>query len=165
VNLPSGWELKSFFVNYPEAKAEGSGDSYFWRFNDVPAVKHEPGMPEMLSVVGRMGVNFIAPGNSSKSHKSWKDVGAWYYQLASSRRNVTPEIAKKVQELTAGKTSVFEKVRAVGAFAQRDIRYVAIEVGIGGQQPHYAQEIFANKYGDCKDKVTLLSAMLHEAGV
>jgi hypothetical protein len=48
---------------------------------------------------------------------------------------------------------------------QHDIRYVAIEIGIGGYQPHSAAEVFSNRYGDCKDKATLLSAMLHEAGV
>ena len=47
---------------------------------------------------------------------------------------------------------------------QHDIRYVAIEIGIGGYQPHSAAEVFSNRYGDCKDKATLLSAMLHEVG-
>ena len=48
---------------------------------------------------------------------------------------------------------------------QRQVRYVAIEIGIGGYQPHAAQEVFANRYGDCKDKATLLSAMLREIGI
>src|SRR5258708_36941278 len=49
--------------------------------------------------------------------------------------------------------------------SQHDVRYVAIEIGIGGYQPHYAGDILANRYGDCKDKVTLMRALLHEAGV
>jgi hypothetical protein len=165
VNLPAGWEVKSYFVNYPEAKSSGGGSSYTWEMTDVPGLKHEPGMPSMRSVMARLGVNFIAPGNSEKSHASWKDVGTWYYNLAMPRRNVTPEIQQTVQKLTAGKTTVFDKVRALGAFAQRDVRYVAIEIGIGGHQPHFATDIFANKYGDCKDKVTLLGSMLKEAGL
>lgn len=48
---------------------------------------------------------------------------------------------------------------------QENIRYVAIELGIGGWQPHAARDVFANKYGDCKDKANLLSAMLKEIGV
>jgi hypothetical protein len=48
---------------------------------------------------------------------------------------------------------------------QNDIRYVAIELGIGGQQPHPAAETFRHRYGDCKDKVTLLGALLGEIGV
>jgi hypothetical protein len=42
---------------------------------------------------------------------------------------------------------------------------VAIELGIGGWQPHSASEVFTHRYGDCKDKATLLAAMLHEIGV
>jgi hypothetical protein len=45
------------------------------------------------------------------------------------------------------------------------VRYVAIEIGIGGYQPHPASDVFANRYGDCKDKATLLATMLHEAGI
>ena len=48
---------------------------------------------------------------------------------------------------------------------QRDIRYVAIEIGIGGYQPHPAADVFHFRYGDCKDKVTLLGSMLQVIGV
>src|SRR5258708_10544151 len=49
--------------------------------------------------------------------------------------------------------------------SQHDVRYVAVEIGIGGYQPHFAGDILTNRYGDCKDKVTLMRALLHEAGV
>lgn len=65
----------------------------------------------------------------------------------------------------SGTPKTWDKVQALARFVQKDVRYVAIEIGIGGYQPHYAGEIFSNRYGDCKDKVTLLSAMLHELGV
>jgi hypothetical protein len=70
-----------------------------------------------------------------------------------------------VQQLTASSPDLLSKMRALAAFAQTDIRYVAIELGIGGYQPHPASEVFAHSYGDCKDKVTLLSSMLKEIGV
>src|SRR5690349_12678225 len=53
----------------------------------------------------------------------------------------------------------------LASFVQREIRYVAVEVGIGGYEPHHAQATFKNRYGDCKDKVTLLSTMLSDIGV
>ena len=56
-------------------------------------------------------------------------------------------------------------MRALATFLQRDVRYVAIELGIGGVQPHPASDVFAHLYGDCKDKATLLSSMLHEVGI
>jgi hypothetical protein len=42
---------------------------------------------------------------------------------------------------------------------------VAIELGIGGWQPHYAADTFTHRYGDCKDKATLMRAMLKEIGI
>jgi len=56
-------------------------------------------------------------------------------------------------------------MQVLASFVQNDIRYVAIELGIGGHQPHPAAEVFSHRYGDCKDKVTLLSTMLKEIGV
>ncbi len=56
-------------------------------------------------------------------------------------------------------------MQAIGAFVQRDVRYVAIELGIGGWQPHAAAETFSHRYGDCKDKATLTSSMLREIGI
>jgi hypothetical protein len=71
----------------------------------------------------------------------------------------------KVKELTSGKITAIAKIRALASFVQRDVRYVAIEIGIGGFQPHDAPDIFSNRYGDCKDKATLLATMLHEVGI
>jgi hypothetical protein len=48
---------------------------------------------------------------------------------------------------------------------QRNVRYFGIEIGIGGYQPHSAGDVFSHQYGDCKDKATLLSAMLQEIGI
>jgi Transglutaminase-like superfamily len=81
------------------------------------------------------------------------------------RREPSPEIKQKVTELTAGKTDTLAKMQALSNYVQRDIRYVAIELRIGGWQPHPARDIFNNHYGDCKDKATLLSTMLKEIGV
>ena len=58
-----------------------------------------------------------------------------------------------------------DQIKALTDFMQRQIRYVAIEIGIGGVQPHPAATVFQYKYGDCKDKATLLSSMLHEIGI
>jgi hypothetical protein len=92
-------------------------------------------------------------------------MGRWYVQLTADRRNPTPELSEKARQLAAGKTDFDGKTRALTSFLQSDIRYVAISIGIGGFQPHPAGEIFHARYGDCKDKATLLSTMLREVGI
>src|SRR6266702_5412916 len=86
-------------------------------------------------------------------------------QWGNGRREASPEIKKKSAGITANAPTTLAKMRALAEFMQKDIRYVAIQLGIGGWQPHPAPEIFLHKYGDCKDKATLLSAMLGEIGV
>lgn len=70
-----------------------------------------------------------------------------------------------MQRLVTGKADFDSKLRLLTAFLQSEIRYVAIEIGIGGYQPHPASDIYHHRYGDCKDKATLLSSMLRVAGI
>lgn len=78
---------------------------------------------------------------------------------------VTSEIAAKAQELVGKESDFTSRAEKIAEFLQREIRYVGIEIGIGGYQPHPAAAVFHNRYGDCKDKVTLVIAMLNSIGV
>jgi hypothetical protein len=105
-------------------------------------------------------------GTSGRNNtQSWDALGKWYGSLTADRRTTTPEIAEKVRQITSGKTDFEGKARAITEFMQSEIRYVAIELGIGGYQPHPAADVFRYRYGDCKDKATLMSTMLREAGI
>jgi hypothetical protein len=95
----------------------------------------------------------------------WREMGVWYKALTTGRLDASPEIKQKVTALTSSAPNTLAKMRALASFVQHDIRYVAIELGIGGYQPHSAADVFLHHYGDCKDKAALLSSMLHEIGV
>ncbi len=56
------------------------------------------------------------------------------------------------------------KVKALYDYVSRNIRYVSLSFGLGRIQPHAASEVLANGYGDCKDKNTLLAALLDAEG-
>src|SRR5205823_2343845 len=108
--------------------------------------------------------NFYPPQQQG-AKRSWSDFGLWYIGLVGPRRTPSAELKAKVGELTRDRATTLDKIAALARFAQKDIRYVAIEIGIGRYQPHPAVDIFGNRYGDCKDKVTVLGAMLKEIGV
>ena len=168
LQIPSGWEYTNYWAHYPEQKAESRAANQFaWELQDIPGIETEKDMPPWLAVAGRMDVKYFPrdPKMRTKTTGTWKDLGLWYGSLTASARGVSPQMQQKVAELTAGAPDRLAKIKALTAFAQRQVRYVAIEIGIGGYQPHNAGDIFARQYGDCKDKVTLLSAMLHEIGV
>lgn len=162
LELPAGWEYQAYWINHAKQEPTATGTRYTWEVNDVPAIKPERGMPATRAVAQKMGVSFFS---TAGPHGSWQNVGKWNYQLSFPQRQVSPAIQQKVKELTIGKTTAMAKIRALTTFLQRDVRYVAIEIGIGGSKPHSAVDVFANRYGDCKDKATLLATMLHEAGI
>ena len=97
--------------------------------------------------------------------QSWSEVGDWYEGL--ERERVTPDekIRAKVAELVRGRTTEQEKIEALYEFVAKNFRYVSLSLGQGRYQPHAATDVFANQYGDCKDKHTLLSSMLIAAGL
>jgi Transglutaminase-like superfamily len=123
-------------------------------------------MPPIYGVAGQLVVSFFpAGGASAHGFSSWQEMGNWYRNLTGGRRDASPQITQQVATLTAAAQTPLEKAKALAQFVQRDIRYVAIELGIGGWQPHSASEVFVHRYGDCKDKATLLSSMLSQVGI
>jgi len=96
---------------------------------------------------------------------TWQEVGAWYRSLEGSRTEPDADIRAKVATLTAGKFTPDEKARAIYGYVSAQVRYIGVAFGIGRFQPHQAGDVLSNQYGDCKDKSTLLIAMLSAAGI
>lgn len=97
--------------------------------------------------------------------QSWNDVAEWYRQLEHDRRIPTPEIRAKAEEITRGLKTPAAKAQALYYWVSQNIRYVSLSFGVGRYQPHAAAEVLLNRYGDCKDKTTLLEALLEAEGL
>ena len=167
LQLPSGWEYKASWINSAEIKPTPGGNNHWeWVMNDVKGIRKEAEMPPIEGVAGQMIVSFFPPGGASRNgFTGWLEMGNWYSNLTNGRRDASPEITQQVAALTASARTPLDKMKALAQFVQNDIRYVAIELGIGGWQPHAASEVFVHRYGDCKDKATLLSSMLSQVGI
>ncbi len=167
LQLPPGWEYKAKWLNHAEVAPSSAGPNQWqWVVTDIGAIHPERAMPPQRGFAGQMLISLFPPGVSEKrGFDTWDDMGKWDAALTQGRRDPSAEMKQKVGELTANSPNSLAKMQAIGTFVQHDIRYVAIELGIGGWQPHSAAEVFAHRYGDCKDKATLTSAMLKEIGV
>jgi hypothetical protein len=167
LQLPVGWEYKAVWLNHEEVKPVSLGNNHWqWVVSDMTAIKAEDAMPPRQSVAAQMIVSlFPAGGGENKGFTSWQEMANWQRVLYQGRREASPEIKKKVAQLTAAAATPLARMQALAGFLQQEIRYVAITLGIGGLQPHPAPEIFTHRYGDCKDKATLLSTMLREVGI
>jgi tetratricopeptide (TPR) repeat protein len=105
------------------------------------------------------------PDVELSSFGSWDQVAAWFGVLQKPRVQVTPEIQAKAQELTRDKKTEDEKVEAIYNYVSEKFRYIGVSLGVGRYQPHAAPDVLANGFGDCKDKHTLLAALLQAIGV
>lgn len=167
LQLPAGWEYKASWMNHDEIKPVDAGhNTWQWAVTDVAAIRHEQAMPAFRGISGQLVITlFPAGGKAATGFAEWQDLGTWVNALLAGRGDASPEIKQQVASLTAGKSTQLEKMQAIAHFVQHEIRYVAIELGIGGWQPHPAAEVFAHRYGDCKDKALLTRSMLKEIGI
>jgi hypothetical protein len=165
LQLPPSWEYKAVWANHLDIVPTNSNGLYSWSVSDVPPVRWEAEMPPWHGVAARMVVSIFPPGATNGGFESWTQMGSWYAKLTQGRRDVTPEIHAQVVALTGSLAGPLPKMQALAKYLQKDIRYLAISLGIGGLQPHPASFVYSHHFGDCKDKVTLLSAMLADVGI
>ncbi|MGB6191982.1 MAG: transglutaminase-like domain-containing protein, partial [Terracidiphilus sp.] len=97
--------------------------------------------------------------------KQWHALGEWVTKLEANRPDPSPEITAQTQQLIAGAPDFYTKLSLITAYIQNNIRYFIVIRGIGGFQANHAADIFRNRYGDCKDKTTLVISMLQAAGI
>jgi transglutaminase-like putative cysteine protease len=140
----------------PDVQKTAGRVIYRWQFKAIPQIIPESNMPATVQ---------INPAVLISTFKSWKAIYQWWWGLAQDKIKADAAIKNKAAELIQGLTSQEEKIRAIYNFCAQKIRYVAVEYGQAGFEPHKAEDIFRNKYGDCKDKAMLLVTMLKEAGV
>ena len=95
----------------------------------------------------------------------WDEVGRWYWDLQKHRVAPSAEVRARAEELVRDKKTELEKVEALYDFVATNFHYVSLSFGLGRYQPHAAGEILASRYGDCKDKHTLLASLLESVGL
>lgn len=123
-----------------------------------PMARHWPD-PAVVGVYSRLPHYFVS---TFPSHATF---AAAYAKLALPHARVTPEIQAKADEVTKGITDRHAQAVALYDWVSHHIRYVASYFGDGPIEPHDAAEVLANQYGDCKDHVVLLHALLAAKGI
>jgi transglutaminase-like putative cysteine protease len=100
--------------------------------------------------------------------KDWDAVGRWYWNLVREQLVVDAKIKAAVQEVLKGLPKGADeraKVRALYKHVITSTRYVGLEFGIHGFKPYRTTDVYDRRFGDCKDKASLLKVMLAEAGI
>ena len=167
VDLPAGRAHTESWHNHDGVKGvEVAPNHWRWEIKDMPALilRDLPSAPERAALLARMSVQWGDAAVEGRDNQ-WRAIGQWVTTLEANRPDPSPEITAKVNELIAGAPDFYTKLSLITASIQRDIRYFIVMRGIGGLQANHAADIFRNRYGDCKDKTTLLISMLQVAGI
>jgi tetratricopeptide (TPR) repeat protein len=142
----------------PVVSDEGGDRVYRWKHETASEYpqKQETDKTAAVDLVQEM----YEPDVAMTSFHTWAETGTWVRGLMKGRAVPDAAIQAKADELTHGLTTDDAKVDALYNYVATQYRYIAVSFGIGRLQPHMATEVFRNQYGDCKDKHTLLQAML-----
>lgn len=127
-----------------------------WSLTGVLGVRYELSSPPPLQV---------GPAILTTTLRSWNDIGRWYRGLLAGRDELSPDLAAEVDQWTDGLRGRDEIIAALHARVADDVRYVGLEFGAADYQPHNCNDVWRNRYGDCKDKANLLVAMLRHRGI
>jgi Domain of Unknown Function with PDB structure (DUF3857)/Transglutaminase-like superfamily len=167
VDLPPGRTYSQAWHNFqPVQPVEVAPSHWRWELRDTPALtlRDIPSRPEWAAVAARMSVQWgdaAVAGNDNQ----WRAIGEWVTTLEANRPDPSPDITAQTQSLIAGASDFYTRLSRITDYIQKNIRYFIVMRGIGGLQANYAADIYRNKYGDCKDKTTLLISMLQVAGI
>jgi hypothetical protein len=165
--LPPGGHYADSWRSYTPVKPIETADNHLrWEIKDMPGLDLENlhATPTQEALAARMSLMW-GDAAIKGAENQWRAFGLWLDQLETHRPDPTPEIAAKAQELTTGVPDLYTKLNRITTYIQKNIRYFIITKGIGGWQAHYAADIYRNRYGDCKDKTTLLISMLQAIGI
>ncbi|MCI0486576.1 MAG: DUF3857 domain-containing protein [Blastocatellia bacterium] len=171
LSLPTGWRAESVTFNHAKVDPAVAGTAYSWTLTNLRPIEPEPASPPVTNLAPRLAVSFFPPDGRragiGKTFDNWKDVSRWLTELSDPQAALNDEIATRARQLTADARTEFERIQAIGRFAQ-SVNYCSIQTGVGrggGYRPHSAAEVFAKSYGDCKDKANLMRAMLRAVNI
>jgi len=165
--LPPGGHFAESWSHFKPIKPTETQDNHLrWEITNVPALDLENlhAIPPPGALAARMTVMWGDQAVKGADNQ-WRALGVWQDQLETHRTDPTPEITAQAQALVAGAPDLYTKLSHITSYIQNNIRYFIIVKGIGGWQAHYAGDIYRNRYGDCKDKTTLLISMLGAVGI
>jgi hypothetical protein len=141
-------------------------DDYLWQVTNLHAMKMEKGA-KAWRVLPR--INFAADKFAfyglEGSISNWQNFGKWIQGLNADVCTLTPQRAEEIKSMTANIKTDKEKAKFLYEYMQQSMRYVSVQLGIGGMKPFTATFVDQKKYGDCKALSNYMYALLKAVGI
>ncbi len=138
-----------------------------WKVSMLPALEAEP---LSLDFIESSPYLMLAPkkfnlGGTTGSNESWSNVAAWAGQLCVGTDSLSATTHEEIKKLVANSSTDFEKAKIIYEYMQQKVRYVSVQVGMGGWQPISAETVDRLSYGDCKALSNYMRSLLKIVGV
>ena len=147
----------------------GKYNIYKWSAEHLNKIKLSKGAGGVLHTAPHLIIHVDEYEHNGEIHNilgDVKDLHAWYLNFLDGIENENDEDIKiMVENIIDGKSTELEKVESIYNWVQQNIKYIAIEDGLGGFRPRGSNTVFIRRYGDCKDMSNLLHNMLDLANI
>ncbi len=151
-----GFESKIYGLDITSNESsDNKKDIYRWSMFDVPVLEDIDYIPPGGRERGRIkfAAHTIKLDKYILNELSWDGIGKWYNNLAYGEYQLKG-VNNSLDKLDIVKETYNQIIN--------DIRYVAIEIGIGGWKPYKPELTKSRGFGDCKDMSTLLISELNQ---
>ena len=159
LRTPESMKLNVDAIDLPggEIQSDKAG-TRMWRWTLENPILH-------MQEPGSVAATDFSPRIAVSSFPDYAAAAQAYWARAKPKAVVTPAIQKLADQITDGLADKRAQAEALYRWVSKEIRYVGIFLGFGGVVPHSADEIALARYGDCKDHVTILEALLAAKGI
>jgi tetratricopeptide (TPR) repeat protein len=163
IQMPQGRKLHANTPSTPIERTEESlpdgGRLYRFTAREVPRFVPEPGMPGAQELISLLHVS---------TYETWDEIARYYEGLVHDQLTITPTIREAFADIVkplANPKDELAVIRAVYDFVVSRTRYVGLEFGIHGFKPYPVDKVLSRRFGDCKDKASLMHALLQVGGI
>jgi hypothetical protein len=164
-----GFNLESIDVQYSKTE-DKNNVIYKWEVTNIEALKVESSSPS-YAWYGAHIIPYVENYRiNNETHivlGEVNDLFNWYNSFVDDLNDGLndPEMQALVDSITYGAETDLDKVKQIFYWTQDNIKYIAIEYGMGGFIPRQANSVCTNRYGDCKDMASTITGLLDYAGI
>ncbi|HRE80913.1 MAG TPA: DUF3857 domain-containing protein [Opitutaceae bacterium] len=172
VELPKGWQLVDRSFDTAPSADHHSARLSSWTMRSLPARKSEPYSPLSFRAFPFVAIGLIppdapAPKSVRSSYSSWREISERFTLDYDSAARDTGSLSMRAATLIGEGRDENVVVAKLARFVQ-EVNYISIALDIanaGGMKPRPADQVLRCNYGDCKDKASLLRALLLSRGI
>ena len=171
VKYPDNLGFKKMEFNFSNFKVEKTletSTNLSYTATNILAQKQEDYSPVVSTIFPKlmMGLELFHLEGVDGNAKTWKEFGQWYSdKILLGTTDLPDETKMKVKALVGDEKDPVKKAKLIYNFVQQKVRYISIQVGIGGWKPMVASDVDRLGYGDCKALTNYTKALLDVVNV